>query len=86
MLAEYGQIPGSQIEVALYVKVTLFYVSSSLNPILYCWKITSSVRQATKNTIKQLNCCKSAWILGCSEEDSVKNGTGYKQSILLNRV
>ncbi len=37
---------------------TLTYLNSSLNPILYCWKI-KTVRLAAKSTIKQLNCCKS---------------------------
>ena len=34
---------------------TLIYLNSSLNPILYCWKIRA-VRQAVKDTIRQLNC------------------------------
>ena len=59
MLIAYGQIPGRQSEIALYVTATLVFLNSSLNPILYCWKIRP-VRQAAKDTIKQLNCCKSA--------------------------
>ena len=42
-------------EVAWLVTETLIYLNSSLNPILYCWKI-KAVRQAVKHTIKQLNC------------------------------
>ena len=38
--------------------VTLVYLNSSLNPILYCWKIRE-VRQAVKDTMRQL-CC--SWI------------------------
>ena len=34
---------------------TLIYLNSSLNPILYCWKIRG-VRRAVKNTIRQLYC------------------------------
>ena len=34
---------------------TLVYLNSSLNPILYCWKI-EEVRQAVKNTIRQVLC------------------------------
>ena len=34
---------------------TLLYLNSSLNPILYCWKIRE-VRRAVKVTIKQLTC------------------------------
>ena len=39
----------------LGVTETLVYLNSSLNPILYCWKIRE-VRQAVKDTIRQLNC------------------------------
>ncbi|KAL9954358.1 hypothetical protein ACROYT_G041883 [Oculina patagonica] len=35
--------------------VTLIYLNSSLNPILYCWKI-GPVRQAVKDTIRQVLC------------------------------
>ena len=35
---------------------TLVYLNSSLNPFLYCWKI-SEVRQAVKVTIRQALCC-----------------------------
>ena len=34
---------------------TLLYLNSSLNPILYCWKI-KEVRQAAKDTIRQMFC------------------------------
>ena len=34
---------------------TLVYFNSSLNPILYCWKITE-VRQTAKDTIRKLFC------------------------------
>jgi len=34
---------------------TLIYLNSSLNPILYCWKI-DEVRQAVKDTIRQVLC------------------------------
>ena len=36
---------------------TLLYLNSSLNPILYCWKMRE-VRQAVKETVRQL-CCPS---------------------------
>ena len=38
------------------VAVILLYFNSTLNPFLYCWKI-SEVRQAVKQTIKQALCC-----------------------------
>ena len=34
---------------------TLVCLNSSLNPILYCWKL-DEVRQAAKNTIRQILC------------------------------
>ena len=54
------------IEAVLYVNgtdnylmwnttATLIYLNSSLNPILYCWKIRE-VRQKVKDTMKQLYC------------------------------
>ena len=36
---------------------TLVYLNSSLNPILYCWKMRE-VRQAVKDTIRQI-CCRA---------------------------
>ena len=38
------------------VAVILLYFNSTLNPFLYCWKI-SEVRQAVKQTIRQALCC-----------------------------
>ena len=40
----------------LYLPLTLLYLNSSLNPILYCWKIRE-VKQEVKDAITQLNCC-----------------------------
>ena len=37
---------------------TLVYLNSSLNPLLYCWKIRE-VRQAVKETLKQMFRCSS---------------------------
>ena len=34
----------------------LLFLNSSLNPILYCWKIRE-VKQAVKDIIRQLSCC-----------------------------
>ena len=36
--------------------VCLLFLNSSLNPILYCWKIRE-VKQAVKDIIRQLSCC-----------------------------
>ena len=37
---------------------TLVFLNSSLNPLLYCWKMRE-VRQAVKSIIKQLWCCSA---------------------------
>ena len=42
--------------VALGIASTLVYFNSTLNPFLYCWKI-SEVRRAVKQTIRQALCC-----------------------------
>ena len=42
--------------IASYISLPLLYLNSSLNPILYCWKIRE-VKQEVKDTITQLNCC-----------------------------
>ena len=39
--------------LAEFVAVSLVYLNSSLNPILYCWKI-KEVRQAVKETLRQI--------------------------------
>jgi len=43
------------VYTAWHYTVTSVFLNSSLNPILYCWKI-EEVRQAVKNTIRQLSC------------------------------
>ena len=46
---------GIQHDVASFAVITLLYLNSSLNPILYCWKIRE-VKQAVKGTIRQFSC------------------------------
>ena len=48
--------PSSSYIVAFSYTTTLVFLNSSLNPILYCWKI-DEVRQAMKETIRQILCC-----------------------------
>ena len=48
----------STLYLAFEFILTLVYFNSSLNPILYCWKITE-VRQAAKDTIRKLFCSSS---------------------------
>ena len=45
------------VDITLNVTFSFLFLNSSLNPILYCWKI-KDVRQAVKDTIK-FNCCAS---------------------------
>ena len=49
----------SELDTSLYrarsYTFTLVYLNSSLNPILYCWKI-EEVRQTVKDTSRQLFC------------------------------
>ena len=59
LMTAYDRMYESRFEIAGDVTLTLVYLNSSLNPILYCWRIRT-VRQAAKDTIKQLMCCKSA--------------------------
>ena len=46
----------SHLVVALGIANTLVYFNSTLNPFLYCWKI-SEVRRTVKRTIRQALCC-----------------------------
>ena len=48
--------PSSSNIVAFSYAITLLFLNSSLNPILYCWKI-DEVRLAMKETIRQILCC-----------------------------
>ncbi|XP_078374954.1 adenosine receptor A3-like [Oculina patagonica] len=49
----------STLYLAWGFTVTLIFLNSSLNPILYCWKI-DEVRQAVKDTMRQVLCCSSS--------------------------
>ena len=53
ILQIFGEVT---VGTSLFVVFSFLYLNSSLNPILYCWKIVE-VRQAVKDTIRQLNCC-----------------------------
>ena len=46
---------GIEYDMALIATETLVYLNSTLNPILYCWKIRE-VKEAVKHTIRQLDC------------------------------
>ncbi|XP_068713815.1 melanocortin receptor 4-like [Montipora foliosa] len=48
--------PSSSVALAWSYTFTLVFLNSSLNPIIYSWKI-EEVRQAVKDTIRQVLCC-----------------------------
>ena len=56
-LFDYTKLSPSSVLV-LELAVSLVYLNSSLNPFLYCWKI-SEVKQAVKETIREALCCLS---------------------------
>ena len=52
----YSTKYSSHIFFTLQIATILVYFNSTLNPFLYCWKI-SEVRQGMKLTIRQVLCC-----------------------------
>ena len=54
VLTSYSGLSSSFCYAIIYTR-TLVFLNSSLNPILYCWKI-EEVRQAVKDTIRQVLC------------------------------
>ena len=69
MLASYGPFIGmafflhfgnkdysTEVTIAGEVSLCLFFLNSSLNPVLYCWRI-KDVRQEVKNSIRKCLCC-----------------------------
>ncbi len=52
-LTTYGQMSDNNLEIAYYITETLTFLNSSLNPILYCWRIRA-VREAAKEAIKKI--------------------------------
>ena len=46
----------TEASILLELFVTLFYLNSSLNPVLYCWRIRD-VRQEVKNMIRKIFRC-----------------------------
>ena len=57
MLFTHKKMPPGNARVVLFrVSVSLLYLNSSLNPILYVWKIRE-VKNIVKAEIRALNCC-----------------------------
>ena len=52
----HNKTHSSHLVILRGITVVLVYFNSTLNPFLYCWKI-SEVRQAMKQTIRQALCC-----------------------------
>ena len=46
----------TELKIALEFSYCLSFFNSSLNPVLYCWRI-KDVRQQVKNTIRKCLCC-----------------------------
>ena len=44
------------LAMAEFLTISLVYLNSSLNPVLYCWKI-KEVRQTVKETLRQFCVC-----------------------------
>ena len=56
-LWHFGNVGYStEVMIASEVSACLFFLNSSLNPVLYCWRI-KDVRQEVKNTIRKCLCC-----------------------------
>ncbi|XP_022806748.1 melanocortin receptor 5-like [Stylophora pistillata] len=51
-----SKIHSSHLASIREISVSLIYFNSTLNPFLYCWKI-SEVRQSVKQTIREAVCC-----------------------------
>ena len=52
-------LSGERANILWMAAVTLIYFNSSINPVLYCWKM-KQVRRAAKVTILQFFCCSSS--------------------------
>ena len=56
-VVEFGNVGYStEVTIAVEVSLCLLFLNSSLNPVLYCWRI-KDVRQQVKNTIRKCLCC-----------------------------
>ena len=56
-LLQFGNIDDSiEIRIADEFSLCLVFLNSSLNPVLYCWRI-KDVRREVQNTIRKCLCC-----------------------------
>ena len=56
IVVAYSTTYSSHLVVVLEIVTILVYFNSTLNPFLYCWKI-SKMREGMKQTIRQALCC-----------------------------
>ena len=56
IVVTYSTTYSSHLVVVLEIVTILVYFNSTLNPFLYCWKI-SEMREGMKQTIRQALCC-----------------------------
>ena len=75
----------SDFQSRLIKSVTLLYFNSTLNPFLYCWKI-SEVKQAVKQTIREALCWVRSLrvVLRTFKADSLSHD--YFRAQLLNKL
>ncbi|XP_078347607.1 adenosine receptor A3-like [Oculina patagonica] len=55
-LLMFGWEMTPSLMLAWMLSLTLVFINSTLNPILYCWKI-QEVRRAVIGTVRQITCC-----------------------------
>ena len=57
LVVEFGNVGYStEVMIAGEVSLCLIFLNSSLNPVLYCWRI-KDIRQEVKNLIRKCLCC-----------------------------
>ena len=75
--------------IAWNVSVTLLYLNSSLNPLVYCWKM-KEIKQAVKNTVTQSCCLQSNLVNtdteGATESVRIFNGVSAISGLNLEKM
>ena len=76
-------------DIAWNVSVTLLYLNSSLNPLVYCWKM-KEIKQAVKNTVTQSCCLQSNLVNtdteGATESVRIFNGVSAISGLNLEKM
>ena len=75
--------------IAWNVSVTLLYLNSSLNPLVYCWKM-KEIKQAVKNRVTQSCCLQSNLVNtdteGATESVRIFNGVSAISGLNLEKM